>query len=429
LIRTIPDDKDLKDRIMQALRVKPHTSEELAGQLGTSDRTIRRRLEHLPVIAKMDKGRKLYSPAFPEAQPTITEAIIVPTDDRSEEPQKPVSVTVCDNSVTGKKDESVTVTFTMYVDYFRANPERGITILDLIQHFHVKPEAVRQGLSRVERRGPVRRIAPGLYQYDSTKEQGNLHSVLRSGNWKFENVVLVTKGTRYSVLSRSEPSTEPGKNHECDTENMPIPTPGPDCIPHPDWPGMDLPTGQKIRQWLYPKTGTEWITISTNGAPPIDPGYLIFITENILRDHGFNPAKWDVSCVEYLIDSEKIRFEGTHTYQAFKNEVFKGYNHGYYGRFEKADRHTIPATEFIETCRILASGTLNTQTIREVRSLKNEVEELGKIARTAYSIADKERDIRIEAKRSTKKQNPPATFTPASALRQHPAPASQRAGP
>ena len=107
------------------------------------------------------------------------------------------------------------------------------------------------------------------------------------------------------------------------------------------------------------------ICISANGAPPIDPGYLMFITENILRDHGFDPAKWDVSCVEYLIDSEKIRYEGNHTYQIFEREVFKGYNHGYYGRFEKADRRITPAAEFVDTCRILASGTLNTQVIRE----------------------------------------------------------------
>ena len=260
-------------------------------------------------------------------------------------------------------------------------------------------------MSRLQRTGPVYRIAPGLYQYDPTKEQGNLHSVLRSGNWKFENVVLVTKGTRWGVLSRSEPSTEPEKNHECDKQNTLIPTPGPDCVPHPKWPGMDLPTGQQIRWWNYPN-GTEMICISANGAPPIDPGYLMFITENILRDHGFDPAKWDVSCVEYLIDSEKIRYEGNHTYQIFEREVFKGYNHGYYGRFEKADRRITPAAEFVDTCRILASGTLNTQVIREVHSLRKEIEELGKIARTAYSIADRERDIRIEAKRSTRKRSP-----------------------
>ena len=411
---------------MQVLQGKPgQTSEEIAVQVGSSERTVRRRLAVLPVTKTEDqRGRMLYSPANPEAQSAITLPTIEPTKDRSEEPPKPASVTGCDNSVTSKKGCRVTVTLTMYVDIFRENPNRKFTILDLAQHFHVTQDAVRQAMSRVIRRGPVSRIASGLFQYDPTKEDGNLRSVLRSGNWKFENLALVTKGTRYSTLSHSEPSTEPEKNPECDNQNTPIPAPGPDCIPHPDWPGMDLPTGQKIRKWLYPKTGTEWITISAKGAPPISPDYLLFIIGSILKDHGFDPAKWDLVSVEYLIDSEKLRYEGNHTYQAFEKEVFKGYNHGYHGRFEKADRRITPADEFIENCRILATGTLNAQAIREVRSLKREVEEIGKIARTAYSIADKERDIRIEAKRSTKKQKPPATFTTGAAIKQEQAPAA-----
>lgn len=404
---------------MQALQEKPQTSEELAARLGTSDRTIRRRLKQLPVIAKMDKGRKLYSPTSHGAKQPLPDC----TNQKEKEPQITESVTVCDNGVTGKKDESVTVTFTMYVDYFRANPERTITILDLIQHFHVKPEAVRQGLSRVERRGPVRRIAPGLYQYDPTKEQGNLLSVLRSGNWKFENVVLVTKGTRSIVQSRAEPTTEPGKNNECDTENIPIPTPGPDCVPHPEWGSVKLVTGGTASWWIFPTTGTEMICISSKGAPPISPDFLLNLFES-LEIYRMDPAKWDVCCVEYLIDSEKIRFEGTHTYQAFKNELFKGYNHGYIGRFEKADRRTIPATEFIETCRILASGTLNTQAIREVRSLKKDIEELGKTARLAYSIADGERNKRIDAKRSKQKAQQPGFGTAADLRKQE----AKRAG-
>jgi hypothetical protein len=410
---------------MQAIQSKPQTSEELAAQLGTSDRTIRRRLKILPVIVKMDKGRKFYSPAFPDAQPTITTHIPVPTDDRSEALQKPVNVTVCDNRVTGKKDHSVTVTLTMYVDYFRLNPDSRFTTRDLAQQFHVKWDAVRQAMSRVIRSGPVSRIAPGLFQYDPTKEQGNLHSVLRSGNWKFENLVLVTKGTRYSVLSRSEPATEPGKNQECDTENMPIPTPGPDCVPDPDWPGMDLPTGQQIRWWDYPN-GTEIICISAHGAPPISPDYLLYIVGSILKDHGFDPAKWDLVSVEYLIDSEKIRYEGNHTYQLFEKEVFKGYNHGYHGRFERASRRITPAAEFIENCRILASGTLNSQAIREVRSLKKDVDELGKIARTTFNMVCRERDKRIEAKQSTKKAKPPAAspFRTGTTIMQEQAPAA-----
>ncbi len=414
---------------MQALREKPQTSEELAALLGTSDRSIRRRLKVLPVTSKKENRRILYSPKFPEAQLPITGNTTKQTEDQLKEPQKPESVTVCDNSVTGKKDHSVTVTLTMYADYFRANPERRITTLDLAQQFHVKRDAVRQSMSRIIRDGPVSRIAPGLYQYDPTKEQGNLRSVLQSGNQKFENLVLVTKGTRYSTLSRSEPLTGPEKNPACDIQDSPIPRPGPDCVPHPEWPGMDLPTGQKIRKWLYPKTGTEWIIISTNGAPPISPDYLLYIMEIILKEHGFDPAKWDVSCVEYLIDSEKIRFEGIHTYQAFEKEVFKGYTHGYYGRFEKADRRITPAAEFIENCRILASGTLNTQAIREVRSLKKVVEEFGKVARTAYSIANTERDIRIEAKRSKQKANPPVSpFTTGTAIMQEQAPAAGKQG-
>lgn len=315
------------------------------------------------------------------------------------ETQNTEPVTYCDKTVTGKKGKSVTVTFTMCVEYFRAKPEGTITTLDFKQHFHVKPEASRQWLCRLERTGPVRRIAPGLYQYDPTKEHGRLRSVLLSGNWKFENVVLVTKGTRWGVLSRTEQTTEPGKDSECDIEISSIPTSG--CVPKPEYPVEKLVTGQTVSWWVYPIKGTEIICISSKGAPPISPDHLLSILAG-LESHGMDPAKWDLVCVEYLIDSEKIRFEGTHTYQAFKNQVFKGYNHGYYGRFEIADRSIIPATEFTDNVRIMVEGSLNTQAIREVNSLKKDVEEVKKGYRTLYNIVDKEREIRLEAKRGKK---------------------------
>ena len=68
--------------------------------------------------------------------------------------------------------------------------------------------------------------------------------------------------------------------------------------------------------------------------------------------------------------------------------------------------------------------TLKLQEKRE--ALRKEIEELGKIARTAYSIADRERDIRIEAKRSTKKAKPPSAspFTTGTAIKQERAPAA-----
>jgi len=328
-------------------------------------------------------------------------SIIIPPT-ASKDPQTNDYVTPCHTNVTDKKSPCVTVTLTMGVEYFRSNQGRPILTLDYQQHFEVTPAAARQQLSRLVKAGPVRRTDPGIYQYDPTKEQGNLRSVLQSGNWKFENLVFVTKGTRSLVLSRSEPSSAPEKDPDCDMQKTPIPIPGPGCIPHPEWPGMDLPTGQLVRWWNYPTTGTEMICISANRAPPLDPGYLLYITEVLLRSHGFDPAKWYLTCVEYLIDSEKITFEGTHTYQAFEREVFKGYNHGYYGRFEIADRRITPSSEFIENCRILASGTLNTHAIRGVHSLKNEVGNLGKIVRLTYNIATGERDKRIERDRSMK---------------------------
>lgn len=345
--------QDLKDRIIQTIRAGPQTSEELAAQE-------------------------------------------VPANSANVDIEKTDSATLCDKHVTGKKGDRVTVTYTMYVDYFRANQDRRITILDLVQHFHVKPEAVRQAMSRIFKTGPVHRIVPGLYQYDPTKEHGNLHSVLRSGNWKFENVVLVTRPTPLDQMSRSDPTSAQEKNSECDMQDPPIPAPGPGAVPNPDFHPWILPTGQTVSWWIYPTTGTGTICISAKGAPPLDPGYLLYILDD-LKTHGMDPAKWDVICVEYLIDSEKIRYDGYTQYQLFEKVVYKGYNHGYYGRFEKADRRITPASEFVETCRILASGSLNAQALREVNSLKKDVEKIGKIARTALNVTIKERDKRISS--------------------------------
>ena len=285
----------------------------------------------------MDKGRKFYSPAFPDAQPTITTDIPVPTDDRSEALQKPVNVTVCDNRVTGKKDHSVTVTLTLYVDYFRLNPDSRFTTRDLAQQFHVKRDAGRQAMSRVIRSGPVSKIAPGLFQYDPTKEQGNLHSVLRSGTGNLRTWCLSQRG--HGIVYCHAPNQQPNPEK---TKSVTLKI----CLfqhsawtadPDPDSPGMDLPTGNRYDGGTIPNRYTndlhigQWRTTDKPGSTPVLVG-------SILKDHGFDPAKWDLVSVEYLIDSEKIRYEGNHTYRVFEKEVFKGYNHGYHGRFERASR-------------------------------------------------------------------------------------------
>lgn len=310
--------------------------------------------------------------------------------------------------MTGKKGAGVTVTSTMYIEYMRANPDRNFLTLDLAQHFHVSLQAVRQAMSRICKPGggPVRRVAKGIFIYDPTKEGPDLKAVLRPGNWRFENLVLVTKGIRSMVQSQADRTLDPEEPPQCDTQNFNILTHSPECIPDPDHPGMDLPTGQQVRWWIYPTTGTRMICISSKGAPPLSPDYLIGILAD-LEKQGMNPVEWDISCVEYLVDSEKIRFEGTFTYQAFEGELFKGYNHGYYGRFEWAVRHRISPTEFIQTCRILVEGTLNTRAIKEIKSLKNKVDEIGKTSRLALNIATKERDSRPTAKSALKINKPP----------------------
>ena len=70
-----PGDQALGDRIMEVLQGKPQTSEELAARLGTSDRTIRRRLKVLPVTTKKDNRRIIYYPASPGATPVPPDCI------------------------------------------------------------------------------------------------------------------------------------------------------------------------------------------------------------------------------------------------------------------------------------------------------------------------------------------------------------------
>ena len=58
--------------------------------------------------------------------------------------QKTKPVTSCDTNVTHKKGKSVTVTFTMYAQVFRENPNDTFTAYDFVDRFHVKSGAAQE---------------------------------------------------------------------------------------------------------------------------------------------------------------------------------------------------------------------------------------------------------------------------------------------
>lgn len=317
---------------------------------------------------------------------------IIPSTNRKSQQQSPPFVTPCDTNVTGQNGKPVTVTRDMYVEYFRKNPDRVIVLLDLQDHFHVSPASIRKALSRLSKPGkgggPIKRVDQGLYQYDPSKEKSQLGSVLREGTWCFENVVFVKKGTQSIAQSQERVPLDQNNSMFCDMDKPVEPKPGGDWVKHSNRVSKKLPTGQDLGWWVCQTNRTEMICISAKGAPPISLDLLLTLMAD-LEDHGLEVKNWDLSCVEYVCDSEKIRYEGTFTYQFFKNELYKGYNHGYYGRFEIRDNHRIPLAEFINNCQILVTERVNNYTLRKVESQEKKIYDIGKEVRLARNVAQK----------------------------------------
>jgi hypothetical protein len=304
-----------------------------------------------------------------------------------------------DKNVTGNNELKYLSLSPWIVEILKSDPSRRFFVRELIQITHAKPDAVRQAVSRLSKTGkgsgPVRKIDHGMYQYAPEKELDSLEVLVQLGNWKAENLVFVTKGAQGGVLSQSDPSPGPGKGPESDTQSFSIPVRH-ECCPCP-W---KLPTGQVVT-WVDYKNSTEEIRISANGAPPLNPDAVLIILRT-LRDFMTEGQVWNCVSMELNIDSVSQRIDHSYSLQVIEGLLLKAYQHGYVARIEIADRRKVPLLEITQLFNALAVKIEGKEALREVADLKKEMKMLGETARTAYSVAVRERDKRIERDRSMK---------------------------
>jgi len=411
---------------MQAIRAKSHTSEELAAQLGTSDRTIRRRLKVLPVIAKMDKGRKLYSPspdpglapANDEPQTININAATGPEPPANSEKRDTEGDTK-ETPQAAKKRLSLSLCI---LEVLRSEPDRVFVVRDLVDRTGGNYHSVKRVLARLSSTGkgsgPVRRIRHGMYQHAPEKEHDNLQALARSGNWKIENLAFVPLMVYPTPVSLSEPLPGPSKGTPSDTR-IPIPKTG--------YP-ITLPTGHQVSWELY-ENGNQVIRISANGAPPMSPDTAILLIDRLGIDD-----TWKCVSLELNVDSYKHRIDASYSLQAIEGLLLKAYQHGYNTRVEIADRREVPVREVLDLFHAIAGGIDGKEALRAVASLKKEIKETRQEAGLALNIARQVRDREPHCKctgKASKKQRSTATFTTAAVLSKQSAPAAgtQGAGP
>jgi hypothetical protein len=278
----------------------------------------------------------------------------------------------------GQKPQSLSACI---VQIFKSEPNRCFLPKDLVERIKRKPGSIRQALCRLSKTGkgggPVRRVAHGMYQYAPEKEHENLLWLMRSGNWKIENLVFVTKGACPPQQSRKEI----------------IESPSSACLPKP-CPGYPerLPTGQQI-VWERYNNSTEVIRLSAKGAPPFSPDHVLTLIY-LLKTRGFEPDKWHCASFELNIDSPKIRMDAYYSIEVIEGLLLKVYQHGYNSRIELADRRKVPLKEVMELFHLIVNGFYDREAIIKVKQLDERVRHVEKTARLAYNIAVKSREYR-----------------------------------
>ncbi|MDD4136953.1 MAG: hypothetical protein PHT99_03545, partial [Methanoregula sp.] len=365
---------------MEALQGKPQTSEELAARLGTSDRSIRRRLKLLPVIAKKDNRRKIYSPSSPGPTKTLPdEGIHPPSILVAIEQEAPANSEKRDNEGDTKgtpENEKKGLSLSLcIVGVLRSEPDRPFVVRDLVDRMGGSYDSVKRVLARLsstgKSSGPVRRVRHGMYQYAPEKEQDNLQALARSGNWKIENLAFVPLMVYPTPVSLSEPLPGQAKGTPSDTR-IPIPKTG--------YP-ITLPTGHTV-SWDQYENGNQIIRISANGAPPMSPDTALILIDRLGIDD-----TWKCVSLELNVDSYKHRIDSSYSLQTIEGLLLKAYQHGYNTRVEVADRREVSVREVLDLFHAIAGGIQNRQALREMDSLRKEIKEIRQDGRLALNIA------------------------------------------
>lgn len=424
---------------MEALQGKPQTSEELAARLGTSDRSIRRRLKVLPVITKKDNRRIIYYPASHGATKTPPDEEIqpqsIPAATELEAPGHSVNPdTIRTRNRITKIPESGHPFSACVLAVLKAEPDHTFHVRDVAEKTGGKVDTVNRILSRLSKSGKgsgaVRKVSHGFYKFDPAKEQGNLMDFARSGEWKIENITLVRMGVWGTSGQAPQPiSDDPKRTSETaqsGQETGTIRTTPDTNIPSPK-PGypMSLFNGQELFRGVY-ANGTEEIRISANGAPPISIDLIQQILDNF-KYGGLNFDEWQCIRIEVNKDSYTRRLEGTFTMRVLEGLLIKAYNHGDAARVELANRLPIPMREVTELFNYLQGGIEGKEALKKADALEARVKQNEKDTRLALNIARQVRDSKQQCNctgKAPKKQKPPATFTTAAALSKQPAPAA-----
>ncbi|ABS55026.1 hypothetical protein Mboo_0508 [Methanoregula boonei 6A8] len=306
------------------------------------------------------------------------------------------------------------------VEVLRAEPERAYVIRDLVEQTGGCYNSVKRTLLRLSSSrkgsGPVRKVGHGLYQYDPCKEQDSLQALVRSGNWKIENLTFVSLGAQGGAVSLSEIALGQTKGTPPDLSQ---PTPHPN-VPFP-W---KTETGHLVT-WDDYQNGTQVIRISANGAPPISPDAAILLIGN-LKNFGMDNT-WICKSLELNIDSYRHRIDSSYSLQFIEGLLLKAYQHGYYTRVEIADRREVPLREVTELFHALAGGLVGLEALKEIQGMKERLTRCEKKTDLAYTKAAKVWDGKQQTSTTTgtkkAKSAPVSSFRTGTEIKQEQGPA------
>jgi len=252
-------------------------------------------------------------------------------------------------------------------------------------------------LSSPKNPAPVKRAGRGFYKYAPEKDKAGLEALVRSGNWKVENITLVTKGAQGGVLLLSTGPEKPAETSDSNNQQR---------TPRAGYP-WNLPTGQCV-SWERDH-GTEMIRLSVNGAPPFSPDHALTLID-ILRGQGLDDS-WECVSIEVNIDSRDLRVDKSISLQVLEGLLLKCYQHGPWMRVELADRRRCGLGEVMALLNGLAGSVDAREALQQCEQLREEVKEIGGTARLALSNSRKVRE-KVEDLTKPAKKNPAKSPAP-----------------
>lgn len=284
--------------------------------------------------------------------------------------------------VTHQEQGIVTSLSTAILNMVRNEPSRIFMIKDFTDSTNAKSSTVRKTLSRLSSSrkgsGPIIRVDHGLYKYDPVGEDGSLHTLIKYGYWRVENLVFVTKGARGTDASQSKVQSENFGSIQCDKQTQP------QCKSGYPW---DLPTGQRI-SWDQYSNGTETIRLSANGSMPFNPDHVLTLLK-ILGDQGFNSQDWDCVSIEANIEGRKWEIDGSFSVMVIKGLLLKIYQHGPSLRIELADRRRCTLQEVITFLHAFSTGFDGSEALKIARDFESRLTNCEKESRIAVNMARK----------------------------------------